>query len=330
MNFEPYSRYNDPSQQPGRQVASFGNPNGQGYNAAPAAHFSHVQPVMQGAQATPPPWSNAAATAQPPSFLLALFSFPLVVLTTYAWPTSTTFARHKNSADRGVLVILLALLAGVTGICAYAWGRLPTLDRGIEALSINRLVPHSLSLTLVMFLSLLPPLLLLAWAGALHYVARTQQGQGTYRMQLYSALVIETPLVLFLIAVALLLFVAPPIGTIARVPFAAAGLLLVLYSLLLYVPSLMTVQNLSARKSWLCLVSVLVVVLLLVVFVSMLFGDWDTSSNRGGSGNRHFKRKRSSGRERTCPHCGFSLEVYDQLHRTALTQSCPRCGGPLA
>ncbi len=260
--------------------------------------------------------------------LLALLSFPLVVLATYAWPTPATFARHKNQASWGVLIILLALLATIAGSIAYVWGRLPSLSQGIASLSLNHVAPHQLSIALVIILALGVPLLALAFAGTLHYIAHTQQGQGTYHAQLYSLLVIETPLALLLLIVIGLLCIAPTLGNIARIPFAGAGLLLLLYSLLLYVPSLMGIQSLSVGKSLLCLVSVLVIVLLLVVFVHMLFESSDTSNNHG-RGDRHFKRKRN-GRERICPHCNFSLEVHDQLHRTALAQSCPRCGSPLA
>lgn len=320
MNFDPYSRYNNPSQQPWSPVKNPGNSYGQGYNAPPISHFS-----------TMPPYPSAAATMPEPSFLAALFSFPFVVLATYAWPVPATFARHKSAASWSVLVVLVALLTMVTGILAYVWGRLPTLDQGIEALSVNRVTPHPLSFALVITLAFAAPIFLLAWVTVLHYVAHTQQGQGSYRAQLYSTLVIETPLVLFLVIVALLLFVVPTLGSIARVPFVIIGILLSLYNLLLFVPSLMAIQGLSAEKALTCMISVVVIVLLLVAIVSILFeSDGNASNNQQGGSSNRYRGNRRRRRERICPHCGFSLEVYDQLHRTALTQSCPRCGDPLA
>lgn len=261
---------------------------------------------------------------RPLSFLPALFSFPLLVLMAYVWPTPTTFARQKAHAHWSVIIILLSLLATLTGIFSYAWGRLLSLNQGIQALSLNHLSPHSLTLRFALILAMLAPLLLLTFAAVLHMAARSQQGKGTYRAQLYSVVIIETPLVLLLSIGAILLFIAPSMGTITRIPFAVAALLLVLYSLLLLVPSLMGIQHLSGKQAALCLVSLLIVTLIVVIFFEISDGNQTSTAN--GSGKSTFRWKKGQGR--FCPYCGFSLAVYDKLHDT-VTQSCPKCGKAL-
>jgi hypothetical protein len=167
--------------------------------------------------------------------------------------------------------------------------------------------------------------LILAWAFALHFLAHAQQGQGSYRAQLYSVLIIGTPLALMLLATALLLSIAPALAAIIRIPIIAVGILLLLYSFLLLIPSLMGVQQLSAGKALTCLVIILTVALLLF-FISDIFDSNQTS--HGGGGNNNFKSVKKNPRARFCSSCGFSLEVYDRLRDTPV-QSCPRCGTPL-
>ncbi len=328
---DPYSGYNNHPQQSWGQNAA---PGVGGYNNAPVPHPSGVPPVAPPPGAAPSPWPSSAVYAQPaytatPQQPPSLFAFPFVAFSTYLWPTPTAFARHRDQASAGVLASLLALLAAITAVLAYAWGRVPSLSRGMQALSQNHLTPRPLSMALVITLALLLPLLALAFAGILHYAARQQKGQGTYGAQLYSLLAIGTPFVLLCVATTLLLSLVPGLGAVLRIPLTAIALLMLLYNLLLLLPALMGVQGLSMKQAAICLLSLLVVTLLLV-FLFNLFGDYDTSSHGGGnrSGDRSFKKVKYRN-ERLCPRCGFSLAVYDQL-RDVPVQACPRCGNPLA
>ncbi len=250
-------------------------------------------------------------------------SFPLMVLATYFWPMPATFARQKEHATWSIIIVLLSVFTVITGICIYVWGRLATLSQGVRILSLNRLDPHPFSLLNTGILTLMVPFLILAWAFALHILAHMQQGRGSYRAQAYSVLIIETPLILMLVSTVLLLSVAPTIGEAIRIPFTAISLLLLVYNIFLLLPSLMGVQHLSAKQALLCLLVILTVCLLLVIYSD----SSSTHSTSQGSGDRHFKRTKNQ-HARYCSHCGFSLDVYDQLHET-LTQSCPKCGKPL-
>ncbi len=259
----------------------------------------------------------------PDKYTRTFLSFPVMVLVVYLWPTPATFTRQKEHATWSNLIVLLSVFTLITGMCIYVWGRLPSLNRGIQLLSLYHLAPHPFSLLGTTMLTLLIPFLILAWAFALHTLAHMQQGQGTYRAQVYGVLVIETPLLLMLVTTMFLLSVAPAIGVAIRIPFAIISLLLLVYSVLLLLPCLMGVQQLSARKAIICLMVILTVCLLLVIY-----SDSSTAhSTSGGSGDHQFKRARNQ-HKRFCSHCGFSLEVYDQLHKTP-TQSCPKCGTPL-
>ncbi|GAC1509148.1 MAG: hypothetical protein NVS2B12_24920 [Ktedonobacteraceae bacterium] len=323
MKFEPYDDHAqrgwNPAGTPGTQQ-SYNVP-----NTGPAHH-----PAMSPAALAMAPqgWQHPAVTPYTPSLLAALLAFPLIVLATYAWPIPTTFARHKEHATWSVLVALLVLQALVASALLYAWGRVPTLKLGIEALSMNHLTPQPLAPALVVILALVLPLLAPGFAGALHSVARAQRGQGSYRVQLYSILVIEAAPVLLLVTTALVLTAMPLLGIVARLPLACITFVLVSYSLLLTLLSLMGVQKLSAGKSLLCLSSVLIVVLLLVALAAVF--DANISHPDGGGGNGSFKKERH-GPARTCTRCGFSLEIYDRLHQNqTAAQNCPKCGYPLA
>ncbi|GER91241.1 hypothetical protein KDW_54030 [Dictyobacter vulcani] len=272
------------------------------------------------------PYLNDNALVLPADgHLQALVFFPLQVLITYLWPVPATFARHKEHARWSILTVWLGCFALTTGLGACIWGRLPALNQGLKDISFNHLIPQPLAPAVVITLTLLAPLLILGWTLALHFLAHTQQGRGSYHTQLYSVLVIATPPVLLLIATTLLLSIAPNMATQLRLPLTAMAILLTLYSFLLCLPSLMGVQQLSRGKAIICLVTVLTVALLLVFFTD-LFSSHNTSD--GGGGGRSFKKPKNW-HARYCPHCGFSLQVYDRLHDTP-THICPRCGQPLS
>ncbi|WP_136625283.1 hypothetical protein [Dictyobacter kobayashii] len=203
-------------------------------------------------------------------------------------------------------------------------GRVATLNSGIQNLNVPTLTPHPLERGLVITLTLGVPLLIIALAGAAHILAHMQKGQGRYCVQLYSVLVIETPLLIMLFGSMLFLSLAPTLGGVARIPLAIVAILLFLYSVLLLVPSLMGVQQLSVKDAIICVFLILIVVL----FIFMLSDNFDSNNaHGGGSSSSNYKRSKSR-KARFCTQCGFSLEVYDRLHN-ALTQSCPRCGKPL-
>ncbi len=253
----------------------------------------------------------------------ALLSFPFIVLTAYCWPTPTTFARQKSDPVGSNMLVCLGLLL-VTGLYASLWGRLPSLRNGIATLSFGRLLPQPLSAVQILFLAFVTPGLILAFAGILHWLAHMQGGQGKYRAQLYSVLVIATPPILLVSIMLLLLSVLPDVALLIRVPFISAALLLFIYSLFLHVPALMGVQQLKAWQAVFCM-AVIVVVVLLVFLIPDMFSD--SHDNHGGGGDSHSTRPRNR-KARFCPYCGFSLEVYDQLHTTS-TQTCPKCGKSL-
>ncbi|GCE31606.1 hypothetical protein KDA_70900 [Dictyobacter alpinus] len=273
---------------------------------------------------TSPYLNNNALTLPEDGHFQVMVSFPLQVLATYLWPVPTTFARHKQQARWSILTIWLSGLLLITGVGAYIWGRLPTLNRGIENLSLHHLNPQILTPASVIALALTPPLLILGWTLALHLLARTQEGRGSYHVQLYSMQIIATPPVLLLITTTLLLSVAPNMATPLRLPLAAIAILLSLYSFLLCLPSLMGVQQLSRKQAIICLVIILTVALLLIFFM-----DTFSSNHTSGGGGERSTKKPKNWHARYCSYCGFSLQVYDRLHDTH-TQICPRCGQTLS
>jgi hypothetical protein len=280
-------------------------------NADPYARYNNTLPP------TPPARSQQES---------ALFSFPFAVLLAYVYPTPTTFARQKRDLVASNVLFCLVLFL-LTGLCGYLWGRLPALNSGITILSFAHLVPHPLTIAAVVALAVVTTGGVLAFAGALHWLAHAQQGQGKYRAQLYSVLVIATPPLLLGFAVVLLLCIAPSLALLIRLPFVVILCLLFVYSLLLHVPALMGIQQLKIWQAVLC-VALLVVAVLLVFMLPNLFDSNHDGNGNNGSGDRRFTKPRR-GKARFCPHCGFSLEVYDQLHKEAPTQLCPKCGRSL-
>src|SRR5215469_2787401 len=131
-------------------------------------------------------------------FLLALLAFPFVTLKMFLLPAPATFAKEKDRVGWGTVLFLLLVGGGVTGVLAYFWGRLARLTPGIEQLSAGRVVPQPLSTGIVGALAVGVPFLFLLLEIALYWSARKRgRKPGSVRAQVYTGLLIEAPLYVF-------------------------------------------------------------------------------------------------------------------------------------
>ncbi len=267
-------------------------------------------------------------------------------------PSTTTFAKEKDRVGWRVLWTLLLGLALLTGAATYIWGRLPGLTRSIQALSLDRVTPQPLSAVASLVVTLITPFVFLLVIGSMHLVAKKLGGKGAYRAQTYTALLINMPLLLIVLAVALALGLYPAL----RLALASVGLAFVLYSIILHTLAVIAVQQLSAGRAFLAVLSMVFIVLAIVVILAAMAllqdasffdfgsghsgggGKGDSSSGHSGSGDKggstndafDFNNKGGGGARSqvllTCSNCG--------KHRPApaspgqMAGFCPWCGTP--
>ncbi len=335
---------------PGQQPAQRGYPqpagaqpqNPYGNTPPPSTPYGYPQapayPVVQAGQL---PQRNYRP------FLLALLAFPFMAIKMYLLPAPATFAQEKDRVGWGTVLFLLLVGGGVTGVLAYFWGRLARLTPGIEHVSAGRVVPQPLSTGIIGALAVGVPFLFLLLEIALYWSARKRgRKQSSVRAQVYTGLLIEAPLSVFVVALAFVLMNRPDLASSSRLTFAVVAGAFLLYGLLLHVFAVMAVHHVSAGRAILA-VALTVVILAVVVVALMALGDSSSDSKSGGSssdqqsgggeGSRSavdgdynwFEGDSERGRRTVarprCPNCGLWLP--EGIGQPGL--SCPRCGTPM-
>lgn len=358
----------NPYQHPQSQV-TYGQPQNQN-NAGPPAQYGYwsppqnnqgtVQPYSYGPTqqshpnyqapvpypgGTPQPWPTTNVNQrQSRSLILALLAFPLLALKIYLLPSPATFTREKERAGWLALFLLLLSGAALTGAGAYLWGRIPSLNLGITELSMDRLTPQPLTSGFCIFLAISVPVLFFFLESILRWAAKKLGGTGAFRAQIYTGLLIEAPLFVFVAAAAAILIYNPTYGSSLRLVFAGVAAAFLLYGFLLHMFAVMAVQQISAGKA---LLSIALILVMLIVLVVLLAALGESSSDSQGSGSHATKdsssRQEPSGGESAdggnnegssrkrpswaryfmCPACGQHLTLPASLVKA--NPPCPRC-----
>lgn len=312
---DPYNAYGAP--QPQQNMYGYGTPDSASY-AVSAYHPA-----------------SASSPARRP-YVLALLAFPFLCLKMYLLPAPGTFAREKDRVGWLTVFTLLVPLALLTGLLLFAWGRVPRLTQAVQALSLGHIAVHPLSLTLceVLALSSLPVFLLLI--AAMHLFAKKAGGQGSYRAQLYTSLLITLPLLVFIALAGLALTYVPALSGSLHLVFAVIVLAFLLYSVLLHIFAVKAVQGLGFGKATLIVLGTVVVLLVIITIVALLvmsLGDNNSSSSssKSESGSKQGTAQRQDskgGSERGHDDFDFESESHNEHHAASgmVMAYCPQCG----
>ncbi len=283
------------------------------------------------------PYLQGPATGQPipyRPYLLALFAFPFQCLKMFLLPSATTFAKEQDRVGGRVIWTLLLGLALLTGVATYIWGHLPGLTRSIQALSLGRVTPQPLSPVASLVVALITPFVFLLAIGSMHLVAKKLGGKGTYRAQNYTALLISMPLLLIIITLALALGLYPALGNSLRLALASVGLAFVLYSIILHVLAVIAVQQLSAGRAFLAVLSMMFIVLAIAVILAAiaLLEDASFFDSGGGHSGGGGKGSGSGGHSGSSDKGGSTNDVFDFDNkgdggaRPQVLLTCSNCG----
>ncbi len=280
---QPWGAYGaSPVSQPQQGYGTYGTPVAPQFPNAYAQNYN--APIAY--PATPYPQGQATGLPIPyRPYLLALFAFPFQCLKMFLLPSVATFAKEKDRVGWRVIWTLLLGLALITGATTYLWGRLPGLTRGIQALSLDRVTPQPLSPVASLVMALITPFVFLLVIGSMHLVARKLGGKGTYRAQNYTALLINMPLLLIVFALVLVPGLYPAAGNSLRLVLASVGLAFVLYSIILHVLAVIAVQQLSAGRAIVVVLSMMFIVLAIAVILAAIALLEDASFFDSGSGH---------------------------------------------
>jgi len=121
--------------------------------------------------------------------------------------------------------------------------------------------------------------------GVTLFIAKGLDGKGTFLAQMYATLLIIMPLFIFSMLVIIVSLHLPALGLF----LAGFDLLLLIYSVVLQVFSMMAVHSIGAVKATLIVlaqtIAIIGVVLVIVVVFMMLTSDSNSSDSGSGSGN---------------------------------------------
>ncbi|MDQ2907053.1 MAG: YIP1 family protein [Chloroflexota bacterium] len=287
------------------------------------------------------PYLQGPATGQPipyRPYLLALFAFPFQCLKMFLLPSAATFAKEKDRVGWRVIWTLLLGLALLTGAATYIWGHLPGLTRGIQALSLDHVTPQPLSPIACLVMTLITPFVFLLVIGTMHLVAKKLGGKGTYRAQNYTALLISMPLLLIIIALALALGLYPASGSSLRLALASVGLAFALYSIILHTLAVIAVQQLSAGRAFVAVLSMIFIVLAIAALLAAMalledasFFDFGSGHSGGGSGGKG-SSGHSGGHSGSGDKGGSTNDVFDFNNhggggaKAQVLLTCSNCG----
>jgi hypothetical protein len=204
---------------------------------------------------------NNTPNVEQPSMGQAILELPGQYFNVLTRPSVKRFIEEKANAHWGIVWIQLISLAIIDAI-------LQSVSLLISPNHVNSLTGiHSispsmlLSITIITFVLLqliLTPVAFLAAGGILYLIARVLGGTGTFLEQIYATLLFGVPLVIL----SYLLLLIP--ATSSWLPYVPH-----LYSLVLFVVSLMAVHQLSRGKA-LSVVLIPIGVLLVLILVGTI------------------------------------------------------------
>jgi hypothetical protein len=175
-------------------------------------------------------------------------------------PSVTSFAEEKGKASWGIVWIQLISLAIIDAILQYVgFLNSPPNSSSITGTSISPAMLQSITIITVVLLQLVfTPVSFLAAGGILYMIARAFGGRGTFLEQIYTTLLFGVPLVILSFLLQLI-----PV-TSSWLPYLPH-----LYSLVLFVVSLMAVHQLSRGKA-LAVILIPISILLVLVLVGTI------------------------------------------------------------
>jgi hypothetical protein len=176
-------------------------------------------------------------------------------------PSVTRFAEEMGKVSWGIVWVQLICLAIIDAFLQYVgFLLLPSNVSSIAGTSINPAMLQSITIITVVLLQLVfTPVAFLAVGGILYMIAKAIGGRGTFLEQIYTTLLFGVPLVILSFLLQLI-----PV-TSSWLPYLPH-----LYSLVLFVVSLMAVHQLSKRKALVVILIPICMLLLLVLVGSII------------------------------------------------------------
>jgi hypothetical protein len=204
---------------------------------------------------------NATRTAASPSMVYAIRDLPGQYLKVLTRPSVNTFVEEKDKARWGIIWFQLIILAVIDTILLSI--SLLMSPHNINSLTgVNNMSPamlQSSTIILIVLLQLaLTPLSFLVAGGILYLIARLLGGTGTFLEQIYTTLLFGVPLVILSY---LLLLIQATSNWLPYLPH--------IYSLVLFVLSLIAVHKLGRGKA-IAVIVIPICLLLLLAFVGTI------------------------------------------------------------
>ena len=204
---------------------------------------------------------NTTRTATSPYMVHAIQELPGQYLKVLTRPSVHTFVEEKDKARWGIVWIQLVSLAIIDA--AIQTVALLISPHNINSLTgANNMSPAMLQaisiITSVLLQLVLTPLSFLAAGGILYLIARLLGGTGTFLEQIYTTLLFGVPLVILSY---LLLLIRATSNWLPYLPH--------IYSLVLFVLSLIAVHQLSRGKA-IAVIVIPICLLLLLAFVGTI------------------------------------------------------------
>src|SRR5215469_235668 len=221
---------------------------------------------------------NTAVTA-PPSSGEALFHFYPHSFYVLLRPSPASFAEVASNTRWAAVWLQITFMTLITGLLAFLWGRLSLFT---PATTLTRPLPISSAL----IVTIAVPVMFFIIGGITFAIAKALDGKGTFLAQTYTTLLLYVPIfILGMIAVIVSLHV-PVLGSI----LVLLDLLLLIYSIVLQVFSMMAVHSISPWKAILIVLLQTIAIIAIVLVIAFVFfvasSDSNSSDSSSSSSNK--------------------------------------------
>ncbi len=216
-----------------------------------------------------PDYGYAAPPAAPLPLGEAIRQLPQQYIKVLTKPSAATFAEEMGKGNWGVIWIQLIGLAIIQAVSNFITNYIR------NSISPNPQDPAYLLGQSIGESIILLPLFFFIGQGLLYLLAKAFGGQGIFRAQSYTTLLVYVPITIISVALALILIPArafPPLLLILALVLVIVALALLAYDIVLQTYSVMAVHRLSGGKAAASVLISIGVLLLLVLCGSLIIG----------------------------------------------------------
>lgn len=226
---------------------------------------------------------NTAVTA-PPALGEALCNFYPHSFYVFLRPSPASFAEVASNTRWTAVWLQITFMTLITGLLAFFWGRLSLFT---PATTLTRPLPISSALIVTFAV----PVMFFIIGGITFAIAKALDGKGTFLAQTYTTLLLYVPIFILSIIAVIVSLHAPVLGSI----LALLDLLLLLYSIVLQVFSMMAVHSIGPWKATLIVLLQTIAIIAIVLVLAFVFFVASSDSTSSDSNSSSSSSNKSGG-----------------------------------